>query len=93
LLSLSQWGPVLTTGDAFLVLHWKTSDENSLERFPFPECNCDQRWHAPNLISPGVIVGSLLLVVKSEQRITPTPALAHVLQLFNSEPSASRLSV
>ena len=33
--SLSQWGPVLITGDAFLVLHWKTSDENSLERFLF----------------------------------------------------------
>lgn len=33
--SLSQWGPVLITGDAFLVLHWKNSDENSLERFLF----------------------------------------------------------
>lgn len=34
--SLSQWGPVLLiTGDAFLVLHWKNSDENSLERFLF----------------------------------------------------------
>ena len=64
ILALSQSaGPVLTTGDAFRVLDWKTSDENSLERFPFSKCNCDQRRHDPNLFSPGVIFGSLLVVV------------------------------
>lgn len=35
----------VTTGDAFLVLDWKTLDENSCERFPFSGCNCGRRWH------------------------------------------------
>jgi hypothetical protein len=63
----------VTTGDAFLVLDWKLWMKIHSKGFPFRGATVAQVGIIKNFISPGVIVGSLLLVViiRVKARITP----------------------